>query len=291
MAQHSGDAPERRIRGRPDARSGGRRPPPQPHAARVARYDARGDEPLTIPKPLTLGEPFQFDRGLAKRLRMRQVNASEAFTVRDVSGAYIRASVQEYNARGGRAVPYERMGRSPESIVDLTLAGAVLARQRMHLVVQKATELGVRRIAPLLTDHSVRAEDLAREQAHAWAGHVVRAAKQCRRSSLPHLLAPADLDTFLGSPLTASADRRLFLDDRGDPAAAPAPAPTETPPARIILLVGPEGGFSDAERRRLADTGARPWVLGGRVLRAETAAVVGLVAAHMAWGDFRHVAE
>jgi 16S rRNA (uracil1498-N3)-methyltransferase len=132
-----------------------------------------------------------------------------------------------------------------------------------------------------LTDHSVPEGAVAHEQAHAWPGHVARAARQCRRSSLPHLLAPATLDAFLASPLLASSDLRLFLDDRseGEPAAA-------APPRRIVLLVGPEGGFSDAERQRLA-AHARPWVLGGRVLRAETAVLVGLTAVHTTWGDFR----
>jgi 16S rRNA (uracil1498-N3)-methyltransferase len=192
--------------------------------------------------------------------------------------------VKGYDAKGGLAVAYERMSRSPEPTVDISLACAVLARQRMHLVVQKATELGVRRIVPLLTDHSVRPEAIEHEQAHAWAGHVARAARQCRRSSLPHLLAPATLDAFLASPLLASADLRLFLDDRSDPAA---PAPPPQAPRRIVLFVGPEGGFSDAERQRLAAAGARPFVLGGRVLRAETAVLVGLTAVHMTWGDFR----
>jgi 16S rRNA (uracil1498-N3)-methyltransferase len=236
---------------------------------------------LTVAATLTLDEPFRFDRGLAKRLRWREVNATEAFTLRDGSGAYLRASVKEYDAKGGSAVAYERMARSPEATVDVTLACAVLARQRMHLVVQKATELGVRRIAPLLTDHSVPAGEVEAEQAHAWPGHVARAAKQCRRSSLPRLLPPTPLAEFLASPLFASSDLRLFLDDRSDPAPFPA-----DPPKRIILFVGPEGGFSDAERAALAPH-ARPWVLGGRVLRAETAVLVGLTAVHTTWGDFR----
>jgi len=241
---------------------------------------------LAIPGPLTIDQPFRFDRGLAKRLRMREVNAKEAFTLRDGSGTYFRASVSEYDARGGTAVAYERMSRSPEPALDLTLACAVLARQRMHTVVQKATELGVRRIVPLLTDHSVPPDAVEHEQAHAWPGHVARAAKQCRRSSLPHLLEPAALDAFLDSPLFTSADLRLFLDDQDEVApSSAAPAPPERP-RRIILLVGPEGGFSNAERPRLA-AAARPWVLGGRVLRAETAVLVGLTAVHMTWGDFR----
>jgi 16S rRNA (uracil1498-N3)-methyltransferase len=264
MNQHAQAVQEEQTRSRP-----------------VRQFSAPGDEPLAISARLTIDEPFRFDRGLAKRLRMREINAKEAFTLRDASGTYFRASLKEYDAKGGSAVAYEQMSRSPEPTVDLTLACAVLARQRMHLVMQKATELGVRRIVPLMTEYSVKLEAVEHEQAHAWAGQIARAARQCRRSSLPHLLAPATLDAFLAAPLFASADLRLFMDDRSDSAPAPAEAPK-----RLVLLVGPEGGFSDAERQRLT-VHARPWVLGGRVLRAETAVLVGLTAVQMGWGDFR----
>ena len=281
MGKPIGKTPEQRPAVERGPTSSSPPPPPQAGTAVDGRFAAPGDEPLAIATTLSLDEPFRFDRGLAKRLRMREVNATEAFTLRDNSGTYLRASVQAYDAKGGAAVAYERMSMSPEPAIDLTLACAVLARQRMQWVVQKATELGVRRIVPVLTDHSVRPDALEHEQAHAWAGHVARAAKQCRRSSLPHLLAPATLDAFLASPLFATTDLRLFLDDRSDPT----PTPAETP-RRIVLFVGPEGGFSEAERQRLGNH-ARPFVLGGRVLRAETAVLAGLTAVHVTWGDFR----
>src|SRR5436305_1379960 len=126
-------------------------------------YAAAGDEPLAIPMHLTLEQPFHLDRGLMKRLRLREVNTKEAFTIRDASGTYFRASLKESTDRGGVALPYERMTRSPESTLDITLAAAVLARQRMHFVMQKATELGVRRIVPLLSEHAVPRESLAQE--------------------------------------------------------------------------------------------------------------------------------
>jgi 16S rRNA (uracil1498-N3)-methyltransferase len=89
------------------------------------------------------------------------------------------------------------------------------------------------------------------------------------------------LDKFLDSPTVTGADLLLFLDDRSEST----PIKTSTP-RRIVLLVGPEGGFSDAERARLREK-ASPWILGGRVLRAETAVLAGLVAVHFNWGDFR----
>jgi 16S rRNA (uracil1498-N3)-methyltransferase len=114
---------------------------------------------------------------------------------------------------------------------------------------------------------------------------VIRATRQCRRSSLVELEPPVPLDQFLGSPV-AEADLALFLDDGGSTVRPPAP---NRAPRRIILFAGPEGGFSDAERERLASV-ASPLVLGGRVLRAETAVMAGLAAVHLACGDFRSVA-
>jgi hypothetical protein len=133
MAQHPRNPPAQPSGPRP-ARTDGA-PPPQSHVPAAVRYDAPGDEPLAVPAALTLDQPFRFDRGLAKRLRMREVNQTEAFTLRDGSGAWFRATLKEYDNKGGLAVAYERMGRSPEPTVDITLACAILSRQRMHLVV------------------------------------------------------------------------------------------------------------------------------------------------------------
>jgi 16S rRNA (uracil1498-N3)-methyltransferase len=244
------------------------------------KYEAMGDEPLAIASGLKLQETFRVDRGLAKRLRWREINAKEAFTIRDASGEYLRASLLEYDERGAMALAYERMERSPESGIDITLACAVLARQRMHFVMQKATELGVRRIVPMITEHSVKAEGLAQEQAHAWAGHIARAARQCRRSSLPALVGVMSLDDFLASKIFAGAERCLYLDDRSD-----AKSMDGERVKKIVLIVGPEGGFSETERAKL-ESKARAWVLGGRILRAETAVVAGLTAVQVRWGDF-----
>jgi 16S rRNA (uracil1498-N3)-methyltransferase len=247
------------------------------------RYAAAGDKPLDTAARLTLQEPFSLDRTLVNRLRRREINAKEAFTIRDSSGDYFRASLKEMNEDKGLALPYELMERSPEPSIEITLACAVLGRQRMLFVMQKATELGVAHIVPLLTDHSVPPEDLEHEKASSWPAQILRAARQCRRSSLPQLDPPTSLDVFLTSSACASAEVCMVLDDRS----SPAPASTASA-RRIVLLVGPEGGFSDPERSKL-ESKAYPWVLGGRVLRAETAVIVGLTAVHMTWGDFSRV--
>lgn len=238
-----------------------------------------GDPPIEI-AGLELGTDFPFDAAVARRLLLREVNPKEAFTAVDAAGAFFRVSVKELTPAGGLAVPYERCAVSPEPVVGITLACAVLGRQRMLFVAQKATELGVTTLVPLLTEFSVKADGLAHEKAHGWPGQAVRAAKQCRRSSLPEIAPPMAFDAFLSSPY-ARADLALCLDD----VAGGSPTPPASPDS-VLLLVGPEGGFSDAERRLLAGK-AMGWKLGGRVLRAETAVLVGLAAVHLNWGDYR----
>lgn len=246
----------------------------------AGRYDAPGDLPIVTAQTLTLQQPFPIEPGWIGRLKRRDVNVKEAFTLRDATGDYYRASLRELTPAGGSAVAYERMARSPEPNIEITLACSVLARQRMIFVMQKATELGVSHVVPLLTDHSVPPDGLEHERANSWPAQVVRAAKQCRRASLPAVLPPVRLGAFLESSDFRSAEVAVVLDDRTDPS----PAPAE-PPRRVVLFVGPEGGFSDAERLLLAGK-ARPWFLGGRIFRAETAVLVGLTAVQMTWGDF-----
>ncbi len=242
---------------------------------------APGDEPITIPCQVSLQELFQFDKDVARRLVSRGINPKEAFTLRDLSGCYFRASLKDLHAGGGAALAYERMQQTPEPTIEITLACAVLARQRMIFVMQKATELGVTRIAPLLTDYSVPAEGLEHEKASSWPNQLVRATKQCRRGSLPQLLPPLSLDTFLNSKAVTDSDLCIVLDDHSKQSAT-----DETSPRRVVLLVGPEGGFSDRERTLLL-TRAQALSFGGRILRAETAVIVGLTALQIYWGDYR----
>jgi 16S rRNA (uracil1498-N3)-methyltransferase len=249
--------------------------------ARPSRYAAAADGPLEFPF-LELEKPFDFDRDLARRLILREVNPKEAFSVKDSSGVFFRASVKELGEQGGIAVPYEKFLSSPEPSIEITLACAVLARQRMLFVAQKATELGVSRIVPLLTEHSVPVSGLDHEKAHAWPGQIIRAAKQCRRSSLPELCAPMTLEAFLSSPISLQSDLRICLDDTVSPFRI-----HKENPHSIILFVGPEGGFSDSERALFKDK-VQFLTFGGRILRAETAVLAGLTTTQLLLGDFRN---
>lgn len=163
-----------------------------------------------------------------------------------------------------------------EEVPDLWLVFAPLKRGRIDWLVEKATELGVARLAPVVTRRTIVDRlNLGRLRAHA-----VEAAEQCERTALPVLAEPARLSALLAD---WPAERALYFADEtgGDPlasVAAPGPA---------AILIGPEGGFTDEERAAIrALPQARPVSLGPRILRAETAALAAVSLWMGAAGDW-----
>ena len=168
--------------------------------------------------------------------------------------------------------------RPREQVPDFWLCPALLKKDRFDLVLEKATELGVRAIRPVLARRCV-ADKLKPERARAI---VVEAAEQCARTALPALEAPAKLDALLRD---WPAGRTLFFaDELGGTLAASAFA---SHPGPAALLTGPEGGFDDAERAAIrALPQAVPISLGPRILRGETAAIAGVALWMAAAGDW-----
>jgi 16S rRNA (uracil1498-N3)-methyltransferase len=155
--------------------------------------------------------------------------------------------------------------RAPEPEPDCWLCFALLKRQKTDLVVEKATELGASVIQPVITART-QADHVNLERLRAIA---VEAAEQCERLVVPEIRAPLPLHKLMAS----WPQRRLYIADERRTAPVLAPGPAEP----SALLIGPEGGFTDAELEGIA---AAPIVsrvsLGRRILRAETAAIAGL---------------
>jgi 16S rRNA (uracil1498-N3)-methyltransferase len=243
--------------------------------------------PLRQCTKLAEGDRITLDAFQVRALRRREIQEKEAFTIVDSAGDFFRASLKVLKKTCGEALVYERMSRSTESPAEITLLCAVLARQRMLVVVQKATELGAIRIVPVLSERSVPREGLDHEKAHAWPKQALRAARQCRRASLPEVREPIELASILEDESFTGADVRIYLDDRpsGGHALDDASSGADREGRRIVFAVGPEGGWSDEERAMLEAHGASPLTLGGRVLRAETAVFAGLTLLQHAYGD------
>lgn len=178
-----------------------------------------------------------------------------------------------------------RETRDREAPFAVTLAQAVSSGERMDYTIQKAVELGVAEIQPLEARRSVvrlSAERAARRIAH-WQGVAIAACEQCGRNRVPQILPLAQLDAFLAACEPAKdGERRVLL----SPDSARRLRELDPPRGALVMLAGPEGGFSPEEERAAGEVGFLPVRLGPRVLRTETAAVAALAAMQALWGDF-----
>jgi 16S rRNA (uracil1498-N3)-methyltransferase len=184
---------------------------------------------------------------------------------------------------GRGSVEMEVRGQSAaraESPLAIRLVQGIARGERMDIVVQKATELGVAAIAPVATARSVVKLDRdtrGRKLAH-WRGVAVAACEQCGRARIPTIADPVPLATHLARP---AGGTRLLL----TPEAEVSLAATAREAVTVELLVGPEGGLEDGERRAALAAGYRACRLGPRVLRSETAAIAALAVLHSVAGD------
>ncbi len=234
---------------------------------------------------LEVGATVTLDAAVVRGLVYREVNVREAFTLVDARGTSFRASLKTLESASGTAEVYERIVGDTESPVAITLVCAVLGRQRMIPVVQKATELGCVRVVPVLSDHSVKPAELAKEKPWAWEGQAIKASRQCRRARVPEIMKTQSLGDALKASWFRDAGARLCLDDRSESAGDPLAGLQKA--EQLVLVVGPEGGFSDGERQRMKAAGVEVLRFGARVLRAETAVYAGLAVLQHRIGDLR----
>lgn len=167
-----------------------------------------------------------------------------------------------------------------ESPLHITLGQAVSKGERMDYAIQKAVELGVTELQPLVTDHVVvklNEERWARKLEH-WQGVVVAACEQSGRTRLPKLLPVLDLRDWLNALPAATLKLKLSP-------AAPQAASLKHEGQPVALLVGPEGGLSDHEENLADISGFSGLSLGPRILRTETAGLVALAVVQSLWGD------
>lgn len=171
----------------------------------------------------------------------------------------------------------ERLTREPEAIPDVWLGFAPVKRAQTDWLVEKATELGAARLIPVITQRTI-AERVKLERLEAIA---IEAAEQCGRTRLPAIVAPGSLKQLLGE--RDDARRLYFADEHGGE-----PVASAFQPGAALILIGPEGGFTDGERRLVrAAPNSVPVSLGPRILRAETAALASLSAYMAIAGDWR----
>ena len=231
------------------------------------------------PVPLTPGDEIALPPGAARHVQVLRMQPGDAITLFhgsiDGPGGEFEATV----TRMGRSEVLARIGThhavEREAPRAVHLLAGITANERMDWLVEKATELGVASITPLLAERSVlklKGERAEKKLAH-WQAVAVAACEQCGRNRVPTLHPAQTLADWLQAP--PQDGQRLLLSLRPGTQPLHAAAPGHT---GLVFLSGPEGGLSPQEEDLALQHGFAPVTLGSRVLRAETAPLAALAA-------------
>jgi 16S rRNA (uracil1498-N3)-methyltransferase len=234
------------------------------------------DAPLTSGARVTL-------RGSAAGhiMRVLRLRPGAPLTLFNGRGGEFAGRIETARGDAVTVAVAEASATERESPLCLTLAQGVSRGERMDLIVQKATELGVSRLLPLLTQRSVvrlDARQTARKLAH-WRGIAIAACEQSGRNRPPEVAEPLELREFL--QVQAEDGARVLL----SPGAALGIADVPPPAGPVTVLIGPEGGLTSEEQERAVAAGFVGVRLGPRVLRTETAAIAALTLLQRQFGD------
>lgn len=168
---------------------------------------------------------------------------------------------------------------APESDLDITIAASVYKNDKFDLVIQKAVELGVARVAPIVTFRSETKLQATENRSERWRKIALEATKQCERARVMTVMDPVTFDDFIAGVDSGSGVLLMFSEKDGKG------IPKELPHKKITALVGPKGGWEDSEIEIAEQRGFIPIKLGRRIMRAETAAITFAALLQHRFGD------
>lgn len=238
-----------------------------------------------VDMPLASGSELELPDGPAGHLvRVLRLRAGDGFVLfngdgHDFDATVLSADKRTVRVRVGGGRPVER-----ESPLRVVLLQGVARGEKMDLILQKATELGVAEVVPLFSERSEVKLDGARADkrvAH-WRSVVAAACEQSWRARVPPVATPRNLAAVLET--LSPGGLRLLLDPDGTLAL---PALQPIPDEPVLLAIGPEGGWSCRDRQQLLGEGFKGVRLGPRILRTETAGLAAIAALQACYGDLR----
>ena len=210
-----------------------------------------------------------------RHLRTLRLGPGERLVVFDEQGEEHEVRLERVGGHAADAVVLVTRRPARECTLDLTLAPALLKGVKMDLVVEKATELGVRRIAPIVSRYALAQG----ARIDRWRRIALAAAKQSGRTAVPAVESPVPLAEFVRR--ASSGLRLIAWEGEREMPLASLPSRAEA----IVIAVGPEGGFAESEVDEARANGFRTVTLAPRVLRAETAAITAVALCLHRWGD------
>lgn len=240
---------------------------------------------LLVSGALINGAEFELDGDRARYLgKVLRARVGDAITVFNGEGPEWPATITRISKTCVGLELGESRETGAESPLKIHLVQGISRGERMDLVVQKATELGVKRITPVLTEYGVVKlnADRAEKRRDHWQKIANSACEQSGRTRLPLIDAPVPLKNWFGAK-PDKVDAELIL----VPGAATPLSAIPPPNTKVCVMIGPEGGFSDSEYGDAEVSGFKAVSLGPRILRTESAAIAALAVLQSLWGDFR----
>jgi 16S rRNA (uracil1498-N3)-methyltransferase len=239
---------------------------------------------LHCEETLAPGATVRLSERAARHVAALRLRVGDALTLFSGDGFESAAVLAGTGKRGVTAAVRERRAVDRESPLEVRLAQGVCAGDRMDLVLQKATELGVAAIQPVVTARSVvrlSSDRRERRETH-WQNVVIAACEQCGRNRIPQVAPSLGFGEFLAALLArpGEAGTRILLAPDGA-----ATLRSLAPQAPVTVLVGPEGGLAPEEREMAVAAGFVTVRVGPRILRTETAPLATLAALQAIYGD------
>lgn len=236
---------------------------------------------IYISAPLQSGATIELDdNGFSHAVRVLRLGEGAPLILFNGEGGEYEATLCDVQKKRASAAIGAYSPSECESPLPIMLGQCISRGEKMDFTIQKAVELGVSEIVPLFSERCGVKLDKERSDKRTshWQSTIISACEQSGRNRLPLLHAPLLLDQWLG---TIAASCKLVL----DPCATYSLAQMPKPEKNLALLIGPEGGLSDAEIERAIKSGFNGIRLGPRILRTETAGLVVLSSIQQLWGD------
>lgn len=239
---------------------------------------------IYIEQTLTAGAEVKLDSQAGNHVaRVLRMQPGHKLVLFNGDGADYAAELTQTDKRNVVVRVDEASSATPESPLHVTLGQVVSRGERMDFAIQKSVELGANKIVPLISERcEVRLQgDREDKRLRRWQQVAISAAEQCGRAHLTEIAPLQRLDDWLTTSASESA-RRLVLHHHSEQ-----PLTQLDRPSRLILLIGPEGGLTEAEVATARAVGFLPTAFGPRVLRTETAPVAALAVCQWLWGDWQ----
>lgn len=240
---------------------------------------------IIYPYRISIEEDILLSGGALENIRYWKIRAGEIITITDSIGNDFRGRVVALKDKEAKVKVFEKFSGYTESSVFMTLLQALPEKERMELIIQKSTELGVNIIVPYKSRRStsLKEREALQKKSHRWPYIALKASKQCRRATVPEIVKYCGFSRALG--YAEGSELKLVLWEKGRDTGIKDIFSNHRVVKSVSLMVGPEGGFTKKEIEKAEDNGFTPIRLGQRILRTETAAIMALGIIQYELGD------